>query len=707
MPEKNPSEPSEKTGKQAGKDAVAAIYTALGGRPVLLRIPRGRKGPIDKGWSSITWEDTQDEAYQESLCEGGNIGVSLGWRSAAVFAGETFHLCSIDIDDSASLDPFLEANERLRGTLITSGHRGANLWLWVRKDSYPMFAGLKWADGADGADGKGKWGEWRADGTKADGTPAAYQTVIWGVHPEGMRYRRISDAQHPLRIDFDEIVWPEGLHLPWKKSDWEEMIIAHGEPWHVSKKGNVTLNPPFFVSLYSLHHKVLFEPEEERFYDYCEARGLWVVDSEDAIRWKFSVDFKRLADQAEERAEIAASQIETKRTNAMLQGLVSLLRGAVERRDVFKHDAGIVHLQNGMLDLRRQPPDLSNFAASYYSRNQIPVAMDEKAKCPRFLGELLGGGISNGNDIAMIQRWAGQLLLGHNLTQKIMILTGTAGGGKTTLLNMLATVVGRANVAGVRTAHLHKRFELWNYVGKTFLIGADVPGNFLMTEGAHVLKALVGRDVLTAEKKNGDSITIEGDFNVGLTSNSRLQVRLDGDTDAWRRRLLIVNYERPRPAHPNPRFVEELLASEASGILNWMIEGAMKLMAEIRESGTIAMTEEQRARVDSLLAESDSIREFVRKGIAPCIDFDVTTHEIVEAYIAFCEVRGWTPLPSRKVEATAPDVILEVHRVAKRNDILRGDKNQRGYRGIRILPIAGADREDPQGKEADDGAPFG
>ncbi len=521
MTKKDPSEMPENP-KSNGKDAVAAIYAALGGKPVLLRIPRGRKGPIDKGWNSISWEDTQDEAYQEALCEGGNIGVSLGWRSAAVFAGETYHLCSIDIDDDDSLEPFLALNERLRGTLITCGRRGANMWLWVRKDSYPPFASLKYESGTGGADGKGKWGEWRTDGTKADGESAAYQTVIFGTHPEGMRYRRISGAAKPLLVDFSEIVWPEELALPWKKSLYEELVDAHGEPWHISKKGALTLNPPFFVALYAREHIVLFEPEEERFYEYCAERGLWCIESEDSIRWKFSLDLKARANDAAAKGVASASVIETKRTNAVLQGLASLLRGCVEKRDVFEREPGIVHLSNGMLDLRANPPRLMEFGFAYYSRNQIPVALVEKARCERFLTELLGCGLKRGEDIDLIQRWAGQLLLGHNLTQRIMILTGTAGGGKTTLLNVLAEVVGRANVAGVRTAHLHERFELFGYVGKTFLIGADVPGNFLMTEGAHVLKALVGKDVLTAEQKSGASITIRGDFNVGLTSNSRL-----------------------------------------------------------------------------------------------------------------------------------------------------------------------------------------
>jgi P4 family phage/plasmid primase-like protien len=449
----------------------------------------------------------------------------------------------------------------------------------------------------------------------------------------------------------------------------------------------MTLNPPFWVGKYATERMLIHEPDEGRFYEYGAQRGLWCIDSEDAIRWKLCGDFKKVAD------EVGLPQLETKRTNQFLQSLVSLLKGCTEKREAFRREAGVIHLLNGMLDLRVEPPILTEFSSAFMSRNQIPVALDEAAKCPRFENELLKGGIGRQADIDLMQRWAGQCLLGVNLTQTIMLATGGAGTGKSTIINCISQILGTANFVGLRTEHLHQRFELFNYVGKTLLIGADVPGNFLQTEGAHVLKALVGKDVLTAEKKNGESVTIIGDFNVGLTSNSKLKVKLDGDAGAWRRRLMIITYDKPAPRTPNPRFLEELIASEASGILNWMIEGARKLLAELKVHGRMQLDQVQRDRVDSLLSESDSLREFARNGIAPVDDdASVTTMELVEAYVHFCEARGWNPLPTRKVEGTLPDFIMEIHRKSRRNDIKRGDKDARGYRGLRIVPVE-TDRE--------------
>ena len=94
----------------------------------------------------------------------------------------------------------------------------------------------------------------------------------------------------------------------------------------------------------------------------------------------------------------------------------------------------------------------------------------------------------------------------------------------------------------LRTDHLKDRFELFAYVGKTLLAGKDVAGNFLNLEGSHIVKALCGGDLLDAEKKNGGRMQIKGDYNILITSNSRLWLKLDGDAGAWERRLLIVEY---------------------------------------------------------------------------------------------------------------------------------------------------------------------
>jgi putative DNA primase/helicase len=86
----------------------------------------------------------------------------------------------------------------------------------------------------------------------------------------------------------------------------------------------------------------------------------------------------------------------------------------------------------------------------------------------------------------------GALLLGGNPAQRVFILTGTAGAGKSTLMKIFERIVGINNVYELRTALLHERFEQSRFIGKSLLTGKDVPGDFLQKQGAYVIKKLVG-----------------------------------------------------------------------------------------------------------------------------------------------------------------------------------------------------------------------
>jgi phage/plasmid-associated DNA primase len=202
---------------------------------------------------------------------------------------------------------------------------------------------------------------------------------------------------------------------------------------------------------------------------------------------------------------------------------------------------------------------------------------------------------------------------------------------------------------------------------------------------AHVLKALVGGDTLEGEVKHGnESFSIEGRYNSIISTNTRLRVKLDSDAGAWRRRMLIVDYNRPKTAKPIPGFDLLLLREEGEGILRWAVEGAIALQHELDSTGMIQLTDAQRRRVDDLLSESDSVRSFVRECLVPCHGAEVAIHELMAAYRDFCDSKDWEALRDRQFQAELPDAMLEYHRAPRRNDIRRDGKNARGFRGVRL-----------------------
>ena len=460
---------------------------------------------------------------------------------------------------------------------------------------------------------------------------------------------------------------------------YAQLVAKWGAPYRVNERGNIFLNQMFFVARFAVEHLVLHEPDEHRFYTYDAPTGAWVQTTADAIKIMLSEDLQRFVDETGE------DQFLSKRTNSLLDALVALLRGYTEKRDAFQPRGRVIHCANGMLELSAEGATLYQFSPEYYSRNPSPFSWDPAVECPRFRKVLLESAL-DADDISLIQRWFGAILLGGNFAQRIMLIIGTASGGKSTLLRILEAIIGPKNVCQLRTDLLAERFETSRFIGKTLLAGKDVSGNFLHSRGAHVLKALVGDDQLTGELKGLNAVpSILGQFDVAITCNSHLRVKLDGDAEAWRRRLLIVSYERPKPEVRISRFAEELLEAEGSGILRFGVEGAMMHQRELVEGGDFCLTARQNARVDALLAESDSLRCFARERIVRCPNCDpLPTEEIVNAYWDYCHERDFATSPGKSIEKALPDVMMDLFRSTKTTHAMGKKGRLRGYAGVKL-----------------------
>jgi phage/plasmid-associated DNA primase len=141
-------------------------------------------------------------------------------------------------------------------------------------------------------------------------------------------------------------------------------------------------------------------------------------------------------------------------------------------------------------------------------------------------------------------------------------------------------------------------------------------------------------------------------------------------------------YHQVRETKPKERildFAENLLTEEASGILQWMVDGAIMHLRECDAMGEYHLTEAQEDRVDQFLAESDSIRHFVTDRIEQAPDCDLTTTEIVSAYFDYCSESGWVAFSSREVELALPDMMLELFHSARSTHIQRPTGRTKGY----------------------------
>jgi hypothetical protein len=167
-------------------DRISHLCELLG-PVVLLPWPSGSKGKRRK-WKHLQLRHMTEPGHQSKLKGAGNIGVALGRASNG--------LITIDFDEDSYVDAFLAANPLLKTTLRTRASRGCNIWVRCSSE-YPPSQKLKNASGAE-------IGEWRTDGN---------QTIISGIHPDGMPYRFVVECP-VITISYSAIIWPESILSP-------------------------------------------------------------------------------------------------------------------------------------------------------------------------------------------------------------------------------------------------------------------------------------------------------------------------------------------------------------------------------------------------------------------------------------------------------------------------------------------------------------
>jgi P4 family phage/plasmid primase-like protien len=428
----------------------------------------------------------------------------------------------------------------------------------------------------------------------------------------------------------------------------------------------------------------VFMPTEEKFYTYSPSNGVFLYRQEPVLLTGLS---RLLLDCARAcKANCKTWPLEFRlRKAANLGGILRKARGILAvPHDFFSANlTEFIPCANGML--RLSDKQLLRFSPSFRRRNKLAVPFDSSAKCPLFFDTLMRAALDP-DELDLVQRWCGLALVGANLSQRMVILTGTPGGGKGTFILVLTGIIGQMNLAMLRPQLLAERFELSHFLGKTLLYGADVPENFLNQRGASVLKSLTGGDPVTLEFKNSnDRPSIICRFNVIVTCNSRLTVHLDGDADAWRRRLVIVPYEKPKPERVIVDLAQQILQREASGVLNWMLEGLDKLRADCWQ---LHLTAKQQALVDNLLLESDGLTLFVREAVSRADGSQLTVADCFSAYVQFCNQRGWTSLTRKKFGDLIGDAVTRACGLTVRHDIHDAiGKPQRGWNGLRLREI--------------------
>lgn len=459
--------------------------------------------------------------------------------------------------------------------------------------------------------------------------------------------------------------------------------VIYGSAIRSFSNGKTTvhrLNPIHFAAFFVFSQRVEYDDQIGCFFCYEPTTGRWRDVSDVEIReilMDFSIPYI-------DRAPSLYSG-----TDLFFKEILSHARAIGRRRPQRPSDWRFLLVANHTLAFHAGSGAIEHFGHSpaYRLRNRIPVNYDPKntgyTKFREFLEEL----IPLKEDRELLRQWCGMVLLGQNDLHKILLLRGAAGGGKSTLINLIETVIGEDNTATLVTDRLEERFELSEFFGKTLLIGRDVPTDALTNRSAYMLKALSGDSGLKAEVKHQQRrIRIGGPFNICMVSNARLSVSLQSDADAWRRRLWVIDTVKPPSGRtPTPNYEKVLLGGESYGILMWMVKGAKSVLTAQRSKKPLTLTAAQTARIDALLTSEDTILQFISSNVRAAPGKWVTSEDLYIAYENHCLTHQLDSLRQTTFNRNIGRALKKQHPGTSHQNVGDlGEKKQKGYTDISL-----------------------
>jgi P4 family phage/plasmid primase-like protien len=423
---------------------------------------------------------------------------------------------------------------------------------------------------------------------------------------------------------------------------------------------------------------MVFVPEENQFRRYDSDTGIYGPVTESVVLGELMSNMDVCAEFFPKRLRVQT--FVALRNRQRLKAAVDRAKDMLNVAAFFASRPNEMPVRNGVLDLHTDM--LLRFHPARAFKETLSVEYDSEAKCDLFLNSFLRHVVA-ADDVDLLQRYLSQLLTGQNHSQTILVLTGEAGWGKSTLMKIIGGILGWKHAGIIRDQIFKSEHELSHYQGKRFLYHPDMPTEFLNRREASLFKQLVGGDPIWTEVKGSDEmLTLEGNFPLILACNGKPKINLDADADAWLRRLVVVPFGQAAHEQHTGKMAELIVRTEASGILNWLLEGRRKLLQSKLQLTT---TKAQRERAANVLLASESPKAFVRSCIQKQKDSVILMADIYEEYQKWCRNTGVRAFTSREFINVAKEEIETTFGLKPRHDLQAdGGKAKRGWTGVTL-----------------------
>ena len=235
-------------------------------------------------------------------------------------------------------------------------------------------------------------------------------------------------------------------------------------------------------------------------------------------------------------------------------------------------------------------------------RNRLPVRYDPKAPQPthwlRFLSDLLYP-----EDIPTVQEFIGYCLIPSNKGQRMMVIKGSGGEGKSQIGVVLSRLFGCNMKDGSIGKISENRFARADLEHTLLCVDDDMRMEALRQTN-YVKSIVTAQGQMDLERKGKQSYQGWMYARLLAFSNGDLQALYDRSDGFYRRQLILTTKDKPLSRVDDPDIAEKM-AAEVEGILLWAFEGLQRLV-----KNGFQFTENDRAKRNRELVKRDNNNVF-------------------------------------------------------------------------------------------------
>lgn len=250
--------------------------------------------------------------------------------------------------------------------------------------------------------------------------------------------------------------------------------------------------------------------------------------------------------------------------------------------------------------------------------------------------------LSDEEIIAYVQQLCGNMLIGKVYSEELILAIGSGANGKSTFFNAIRMVMG--DYAGVISSDVLLAGTVRNTApekatlrGLRFALASELPMGGRLN--ANLVKQLCSTDMIRGEAKYKAPVSFTPTHTLVVLTNN-LPAIPDTDEGTWRRIRLIPFNAVFKGDRDCKNFAEMLYEESGSAILDWMIAGALRVIAQGMH---VTVPESIITLTNSYRMDNDWVLRFLQECTVKVEDGKVTTKELYAACVKWCTENDMAP----------------------------------------------------------------